>query len=368
MKKENQKICFVSIFSYALFNNSCKLNFGGAEVQVSLLSRELASNNNYDISVIVSDVNQIAEEKVDNVRIIKSYKTKAGLLNSLKSPFILYKTLLGINPDVVVCRAMGVEVGISCFYCKKNKKKFFYSIASDKDVCIDKSLNIRKFFFKYGLYNSNFIIAQTEYQLNQIKKNNKLKNKPAILIKNSINITKNNFIDRNLNNNILWVGKPDDNKRPELFIRVAEQMPDFNFIMIMPKENSNKYKFLLKLGSEVKNLTIMEKVGFDYIQKYFSDSSIFINTSIEEGFPNTFLQACLAGTPIISLKVDPDNFIKKYNCGFTCNDNFNNLKSFIIKISSDNNSWKKISYNCQQYLIDNHDIKKNINSWKKILN
>ena len=40
-------------------------------------------------------------------------------------------------------------------------------------------------------------------------------------------------------------------------------------------------------------------------------SKILINTSSFEGFPNTFVQAWANGVPVISLKVDPDNIIKK---------------------------------------------------------
>jgi glycosyltransferase involved in cell wall biosynthesis len=366
MNNNIKKICFISIFSYPLFNNDCDLNFGGSEVQISLLSKELALDKRYGVNLVVADTGQKKVEKIDNVNIFKAYKRGLGLLNCLKAPFILYRVLKRINPDVVICRATGVEVGISSFYCRKNKKKFIYSIASNKDLGIIRFLDIRGLLFKYGLYNADCLVAQTNYQLDQIKKNNKLNKKNSILIKNSFNIKTSSDIV-NKNNDILWVGRAIDSKCPGLFLKLAKEIPDLNFTMIIPRENNDLYKCILKTGRDIKNLNILGKIKFSEIQKYFNNSRLFINTSTQEGFPNTFLQACLADTPIISLNIDPDNFINKYNCGIICNGDFYKMKKAIKETINDDYYIKKNTANCKKYIKEKHDIKVNINSWKKIL-
>ena len=42
-----------------------------------------------------------------------------------------------------------------------------------------------------------------------------------------------------------------------------------------------------------------------------ADAALLLCTSDEEGFPNMFTQAWASGTPIVTLKVDPDNIIEK---------------------------------------------------------
>jgi glycosyltransferase involved in cell wall biosynthesis len=42
---------------------------------------------------------------------------------------------------------------------------------------------------------------------------------------------------------------------------------------------------------------------------------VFLSTAEEEGFPNTFTQAWSAGTPVVSLRLDPDHLIERIGMG-----------------------------------------------------
>ena len=124
----------------------------------------------------------------------------------------------------------------------------------------------------------------------------------------------------------------------------------------------------LKLkATEIKNLTFIEKIPFFEIQSYFNDTEIFVNTSISEGFPNIFLQAALAKMPIISLNVNPDNFITKYNCGYYCENNFEKLLLHCKLLIYDKNLIIEKGENALKFLKENHDIKKTSVEFKSII-
>ena len=49
--------------------------------------------------------------------------------------------------------------------------------------------------------------------------------------------------------------------------------------------------------------------------KVIEEASLLLSTSDGEGFPSVFLEACVAGTPVVSLQIDPDNKIRDGKLG-----------------------------------------------------
>jgi len=66
----------------------------------------------------------------------------------------------------------------------------------------------------------------------------------------------------------------------------------------------------------LKNIDYLGSVSFEQSNELMEKSSVFVNTSLREGFPNTFIQAWMRNVPTVSLSVDPDNLIEKNQIGF----------------------------------------------------
>ena len=86
-------------------------------------------------------------------------------------------------------------------------------------------------------------------------------------------------------------------------------------------------------------------------------AKILVNTSTAEGFPNTFLEAGLTQTPILSLKVNPDNFISKYKCGVIASNNQKDLEKRLSNLLNHNSRLRKLGVNNYKYAIKYHGLK-----------
>jgi glycosyltransferase involved in cell wall biosynthesis len=165
---------------------------------------------------------------------------------------------------------------------------------------------------------------------------------------------------------ILWVGRSADFKRPGLFIDLAEKISGEKFTMICQQATGDDdYDSLVARAEQVKNLEFIKRVPFGEIDNYFQRAKVFVNTSDAEGFPNTFIQACKSATPILSLNVNPDDFLSNYNCGVCCD---NDTDKFPVALGQmlKNASYKELSRNAREYAKDKHDISKICDKYKEL--
>ncbi len=357
------KICFIAPKAYQLFNPKVKSTFGGAEVQLFLLATELAQRHDLDIHFMVADYNQSFIENYHNVNIWKAINFKN---NFILQSFTFFKVFNKINADIYIQRTLTLQSGLIALYCKLKRKKFIYMVAHDSEVDGTHKLyrnKITNFLAKINFKFAHKIVVQNNYQ------NEKLlaqKFNPHI-VKSSYPIEK-NFKKPNYPK-ILWVGRSEPWKRPELFLEIAKLFPLEKFIMICaPSTDTPELAKKIKAEStHIKNLEFIEFVPFKDINQYFLNAKIYINTSVKEGFPNTFIQATKNRTPILSLNVNPDNFIVEYDCGFFCNNNLNTMIKNIQNILINPMLYNRLAQNAYQYAIKNHDITVNANKFIDII-
>jgi hypothetical protein len=115
----------------------------------------------------------------------------------------------------------------------------------------------------------------------------------------------------------LWIGRADAvHKRPQLCVELARMCPEVPFLLIMNPRDA-------ELDSQLRreaplNVRFVRSVPFSRIPAVFAGAAMLVNTSLLEGFPNTFLQAALARVPIVSLQV-AEQFLQELRCGVFAN-------------------------------------------------
>ena len=71
----------------------------------------------------------------------------------------------------------------------------------------------------------------------------------------------------------------------------------------------------MKALSGVSNIEHLGHVAPQETLQVIADASLLLSTSDEEGYPSVFLEAWTAGTPVVSLTVDPDAVIQQKGLG-----------------------------------------------------
>ncbi|HTX86739.1 MAG TPA: glycosyltransferase family 4 protein, partial [Candidatus Nanoarchaeia archaeon] len=231
-----KKICFISLFAYGIFNPEAKLKFGGSETQLYFLAAKLAQNDNFAVSFMVLDVGQDPVEIYNKVEVVKAYRRGGGLINMLSGFIKMIVVLKRINPDIIVCRAFGREVGVSALYARIFGKKLVYCLANDRDASGAFFGGLNGKIFAFGFRKADHYIAQSEFQLSEFKKIFPAKAGKITLIKNSWPDESPAAAAREF---VLWVGSSAALKRPEIFLDLARVFPEEKFVMIMTKSKMN---------------------------------------------------------------------------------------------------------------------------------
>ena len=157
-------------YTYGLFEETYHAHFGGAEVQMYLLAKELAKDEeNYAVDFVTACQGVPSNEVYNNIRLYKAFTTvnsfnQNGIftilkkfINSLKLAFILYK----INADVYIQRNAGVETAIAAFISKLRNKNFIYMASHETDCTGEyiKKNRVTGRIFLYGIKKASKIVT-----------------------------------------------------------------------------------------------------------------------------------------------------------------------------------------------------------------
>ena len=366
MNQQKIKICFVASNIYFYFHSEKSGYYGGAELNFYLLAREFARLPSMKISCVAGDFGQEQIEIIDNISIFRGLALKdRHLFRGLISAFYYFWLFRKINADIYIQSGAGILTFETALYCRLFGKKFIYRLSHDRDATGEyvRKNGIFGKLFKWALYWASIIVAQSEFQERSLKQTFNFKSQ---IIKNVFSIT--HLREERERNLILWVARALPWKQPEIFLKLARDFPNEKFLMIMQKQNDDFRDSIRKEKKTIPNLEIIELVPPDKIGEYFLKAKIFVNTSLEEGFPNTFLQAANARTPILSFIVNPDNFLNLYHCGFSAEGNYGKLVLRFRELIENQALRDQLGKNAFLYLQKNHNILNVVKDWKGAIN
>jgi len=332
------RICVFSLRSLPVIAPEFKSGrIGGAEVQLARLATALAARG-HDVSMVVADYGQREGAVYEGIRTIAAFDPDAGwpMIRFVHPRFTgLWRAAAQAKADVYLCSAAGMIVGLLALFCRVNRRRLVYRVASDSD-CDPSQLLIKyrrdRWLYRFGIRSADAVLVQSQRQQDAMLANF---GRESTVVRSLADVPMPRR-DHVRDIDVLWVANLRQLKCPERFLQVARALPQFRFCMAGGKTPGEEalYARIESEAKRVPNLEFLGAVPFSDVGALFDRTRLFANTSDIEGFPNTFLQAWARGVPVVTL-FDPDGVVARLGPGTACADVAGMIESVETLLGSD---------------------------------
>lgn len=357
---EQRSICFVAPQTYPIFIGDPSIRvIGGAQVQQSMLARAFVKRG-YRVSMISLNYGQEDGLQIDGVTLIRAHAPHEGIPGvrffhpRLSS---IWQAMQRADADIYYQRASGALSAFMVAFAKIHRRLSVYAAASDRDFFAKSPLPLwrDRALFHWGLRHADLIVAQSERQREICSQNF---GRDSVVVGSCYE--HDGGRPGAYDGVILWVGNILPVKQPEIFVELARKLPNYQFKMIGGLSEALVAP-LRSLASGLTNIEFLGFVPFAEVESHFDGASLLINTSTNEGFPNTFMQAWSRGIPTVSF-FDPDRYLEEQRIGEVCS-SLEEMTDRVSSIKSNEFLWRSISQMSQQYFSENFSISKSIDSY-----
>lgn len=344
------KICFLGWENLPVlapeFNQH---GIGGEQVQHTLLAKALVRRG-HQVSMVVNDYGQPDRASWSDITTYKAFRADAGI------PVFRYihprwtgawAALRRADADIYYASCAGMQLGLLAMFCKRARKRFVFRVAHDTDCEPDKLLikywRDRKL-YEFGLRQAGGILTQSVQQQQAMLSNYGLHSQVAEMLVDPPEQQTERDID------VLWVNNLRQFKRPDLFLALAKRLPELKFHMVGgPQPGFGElFKQIKQEATDITNLTFHGRVPYHDVGAMYGRAQLFVNTSDSEGFPNSYLQAWIRGTPVAAF-FDPDGLIRRERLGCAVA-TIDEMANTITTLRHQPILWTEASERCKTYM------------------
>jgi glycosyltransferase involved in cell wall biosynthesis len=294
-------------------------NFGGAEYQVKLLLESLLSDYDAEVTYLARNVSETFSDDRYAIRRIR------GILGPRRVGFwpdslSLLRALGQEQPDVIYQRVGCAYTGIAAHYASRHGCRMIWHVSIDSDLFPDMgrfsglTRTIERQMRDYGIRHADTIVVQSEAQRHRLEESF---GRSSTVIRN-FQPGPGSPVKKSPRKTVLWVANLKPAKRPNEFLQLAKSLAhrrDIRFIMIGRGGDERPYRSQVSAATDNSNFEYVGELPICEVNDLVAAGHILVNTSQDEGFPNTFIQAWYRKTAIVSLGVDPDGVLRTGGCG-----------------------------------------------------
>jgi glycosyltransferase involved in cell wall biosynthesis len=360
------RICFVAPFGYPVLAGDRRIPVaGGAEVQQSFIARELVRRG-HEVSMVSMDFGQPEGGRVHGVRLLKACAPEAGLpvLRFLHPRLTsLWAAMRRADADVYYQRASGALTGFVSAFARRHGRRMVFAGASDLDF--EPSLPLVRYrrdkaLFRHGLRAADEVVVQSERQRQRCRE---VSGREATVIPSCYG---HNGRPAQHDGVVLWVGSVKPIKRPDLFLDLAQRLPQLRFRLVggAPAESSSLFESLQRRAATLPNLEMTGFVPHADVESHFDDAALLVNTTASEGFPNTFLQAWSRGMPSVSF-FDAGVRVEGTPVGTVVPD-LDAMAHAVQRLKADEPLWREEGRRAAEHVRRHHAVDRVVDAYERI--
>jgi glycosyltransferase involved in cell wall biosynthesis len=336
-------------------------NSGGAEYQARVLVDVLLAYGGFDITYLARNVNAAFFPAGYRIERVKTCQKLTRYGDFFDAPS-LYSLLRDLRPDVIYQTVGSAYTGVAAFYARHAGARMVWQIASDVDVEPFNgglSLNypfryVEKKLLEYGVRNTTQIIAQTRKQGELLHRHYRRR---ADAIIPNFHPEPVEPLGKGLPITVVWVANLKPLKRPEIFIRLAQDLHDgaggARFLVVGRGGDSDWHREILRTMSASPCIEYLGECPQDKVNALLAQSDILVNTSEYEGFPNTFIQAWMRKVPVVSMGVDPDGVMQQVGMGFVAQ-TYDQLRDAVRRLMDDGRLRTEMGERAREFALENY--------------
>ena len=304
---EKPHVCFVAPYVWPVLTRDPSIRIvGGAEVQQTILARILVRHG-YRVSLVTLDYGQPDGTVVDGVTVYRTYGMEEGIpvLRFLHPRLTgLWRALRAADADLYYQRSASMTTGVVAEFTRRHGRRMIYAGASDNDFQRGRE-QIRfqrdRWLYWHGVKHADRVVAQNPEQVRLCREGF---GREATLVPSCYELPE----DARPGGGelVLWVATVHEYKRPEWLLEVAKRLPHRRFVMIGgistrgTRLTPGYYEGVRAAAAALPNVEFKGFLPLEQAEHWFDRARVFLNTSLHEGVPNTFMQSWARGLPTVS--------------------------------------------------------------------